>query len=106
MTTLLRVERRNRVAILTLDQPDRLNAIGSEMLNELSAALPHCDADDEIGALVIAAEGKAFSAGADINEIAACHGPHEFAATVHRFTDTYGQLQRLPKPSVAAIDGI
>jgi len=106
MTPFLRVEHNGRVALLTLCRPDRLNAIGSATLNELSDTLSDIAGDDTIGAIVVAGEGKAFSAGADIKEIGACSNGHAFAELVHQFTDTYAKLQELEKPSVAAIDGV
>ena len=53
------------------------------------------------------AQGKAFSAGADITELDALDSPHAFAQFLRRFTDTYDRLAPdLPKPSVAAINGM
>ncbi len=102
----LRVARRDRVAVLTLARPDRLNAIGSDIVAALAAALTELSVDDSVGALVITGEGRAFSAGADIAEFAAFESPHEFAAFIHRMTETYGELARLGKPSVAAVNGV
>jgi enoyl-CoA hydratase len=106
MGEVLRIDRTGRVAVLTLARPERLNAIGTPTVEALAAALIDLGADDEVGALVVTGEGKAFSAGADIAEFSAFQRPAEFAAFIHRFTDTYAELQRLAKPSVAAINGV
>jgi enoyl-CoA hydratase len=106
MDDAITVESDGRVALLTLNRPARLNAIGTPTLECLDAALADLAANDDVGALVITGAGKAFSAGADIAEFSAFQRPAEFAAFIHHFTDTYGQLQQLPKPSVAAINGM
>src|SRR2546429_4879356 len=106
MSETVEVDRDGRVAVLTLNRPDRLNAIGTPTLEQLAAILADLAADEEVGALVVTGKGKAFSAGADIAEFSAFQRPAEFAAFIQRFTDTYARLQQLPKPSVAAINGM
>jgi enoyl-CoA hydratase len=106
MSTVLLQERRGRVAILTLNRTERLNAIGAETLLHLGVALTEIQNDVDVGSVVVAGAGKAFSAGADITEIGACDSPDAFADQIRRFTDTYAALQALSKPSIAAVDGI
>lgn len=106
MSEAVSLERRHGVALLTLRRPERLNAIGSDTVRALSADLAELAGDDSVGALVVTGEGRAFSAGADIAEFSTFSTPREFSAFVHRITDAYADLQRLPKPSVAAINGI
>jgi enoyl-CoA hydratase len=106
MSDAITVGYESRVAVLTLNGPERLNAIGTPTLECLDAILVDLDNDDDVGALVITGAGKAFSAGADIAEFSAFQRPAEFAAFIHHFTDTYARLQRLPKPCVAAINGM
>ncbi|HEX5264694.1 MAG TPA: enoyl-CoA hydratase-related protein [Phenylobacterium sp.] len=60
------LERRDHVAILTLNRPDRLNAINRAMMGELPAAVAQLKADDEVRALVVTGAGKGFCAGADL----------------------------------------
>jgi len=60
------LERRGHVAILTLNRPDRLNAINRAMMAELPAAVAQLKADDEVRALVVTGSGKGFCAGADL----------------------------------------
>jgi len=69
MGLALTTEVRGRVAVLTLNRPDRLNAIGTETLDLLGAAVQTLRADDRVRALVLAGAGRAFSAGADLGEI-------------------------------------
>jgi len=102
----LRVDRDDRVAIITLTRPDRLNAIADDTLTELDAALTALAGDPGSGALVITGEGRAFSAGADIDALSALDGAAGFAAFIERFTDVLDDLERHPTPSIAAIDGV
>ena len=57
------VETKNRVALVTLDRPDALNALNDELLAELLSALLEFEADDQIGCIVVTGAEKAFAAG-------------------------------------------
>jgi enoyl-CoA hydratase len=61
----VRVERAGRVVRLTLNRPDRLNAVSAQLYERLLAELDEADADPEARAIVLAGEGRAFCAGAD-----------------------------------------
>ena len=104
--TTLRLDRREGVAVVTLTRSDHLNAIGHDTLTDLDAVLTTLADDSDIGALVITGEGRAFSAGADIDELSGLDGPDDFAHFVHVFTDVLDRLEQHPKPSIAAIDGV
>jgi enoyl-CoA hydratase/carnithine racemase len=62
------VERSGRVAVITLNRPERLNTISAAMLNALSAALVEADSDPEVRAVVLTGAGRAFCAGLDLEE--------------------------------------
>ena len=101
----IRIEIRDRVAVLTLDRPEVLNAIGTASADRLQAALDLLHDDDRVRALVLAGEGRAFSAGADLGEIESFTQPYEFRAFVGRMTKVFANLQAFPKPSVAVVHG-
>ena len=94
------------VAVFTLDRPGRLNAIGSDTVALLNEALDAIEADSGVRVVVVAGEGRAFSAGADITELDRLHSAHDFARFVQSLTDSFGRLARLPQPSIAAVDGL
>jgi enoyl-CoA hydratase/carnithine racemase len=103
----LRVERRDgAIALVTLARPERLNAIGTDTLTDLDAAFTELERDDAVRAFVITGEGRAFSAGADIDELSGLRGATGFARFVRTFTDVLDRLEQHPKPSIAAIDGV
>lgn len=104
-TEVVRTETHGQVRVITLNRPAVLNAIGTATVERIEAELDAARADDEVRALVLAGEGRAFSAGADLAEIEDCTDPYQFRAFVGRLTRVYGLLHRLPKPSVAAVHG-
>ena len=63
----VRVDVRDRIATITLDRPERLNAMTTPMFAELMAALDRLDEDDEIRAAIVTGAGRAFCAGADVS---------------------------------------
>jgi enoyl-CoA hydratase len=102
---MLRCELRAGVAVVVLDRPERLNAIGSESLAALNATLDGLVADPAVRCLVVTGEGRAFSAGADIAEFAGFDTPVQFQDFLHAMTDTYARLERLRMPVIAAVNG-
>jgi enoyl-CoA hydratase len=99
------LERRGRVALITLDRPDRLNALSPEMLDGLGALLGEVEADEGIGAAVLTGAGdRAFSAGADVSLVreASPLQAREFAARGHRTCD---RIEAVAVPVIAAVNG-
>jgi len=103
---VLHLERQGRVAVLTVDRPGRLNAIGSDTVAQLHAALDVIEADPELRAIVVTGAGRAFSAGADITELDRLTGPADFARFAKSLTDVLDRLAGCPVVSVAAINGL
>ena len=67
----IRFERRGRVGLLTLDRPERLNAISARMMDEVEAVLDAAAEDDGLGAVVVCGAGRAFCSGYDLKDDAA-----------------------------------
>ncbi len=99
--TLL-LERRGRVALVTLNRPDALNALNARTLEELTDAFNALEADPEIGYLVLTGSEKAFAAGADIREMA-----QKSAAqmVVEDYFVGWGRVPAFRKPVIAAVAG-
>ena len=64
------VEISDGVALITLNRPDALNALNSQLLDELSSAVEDADASDKVRCIILIGSDKAFAAGADIKEMA------------------------------------
>ncbi len=101
----LRIERRDAVTILFVNRPEVLNAINRATLAEIGEATRAFIADPTQGALIVTGSGeKAFISGADINELAPL-GPAA-AEDISRFGQAVvDQLERSPKPVIAAVNG-
>jgi len=103
---ILLIERAGQVARLTMNRPDRLNAIGTPTIAALNGAFDAVEGDDSVRAIVIAGVGRHFSAGADISELEQIATPNQFRIFIEAIQACFTRLQELSKPSVAAIQGI
>lgn len=72
--SLIKIENRRRVRVLTLCRPEASNAFNDALRSEVNAALAEAAEDDSVGAVVLTGEGKTFSAGIDLKELAALTG--------------------------------
>jgi enoyl-CoA hydratase len=101
----VRVETRDGVRTLTVDRPEKLNALNSAVLEVLGARVAEAEADGTLRCLILTGAGeKAFIAGADIGELARLTplGGREQARRGQALLD---RLENLPIPSIAAING-
>jgi enoyl-CoA hydratase/carnithine racemase len=100
------VERIDTIVTLTLNRPDKLNAIDSPMLDALDRILGEIERDTDIRVVVLTGAGRAFSAGADIKEWTALD-PLTFSRTWGpRGHELFDRLAALRPPVLAAINGI
>lgn len=101
-TKTIIVETADRVGIITLNRPDALNALNSELIGELAATLADFDANENIGCIVITGSEKAFAAGADIKEMA----PKGYMDVyLEDFAATWDAAAHCRKPVIAAVAG-
>lgn len=98
----IKVERRDRVAWITLDRPEALNALNVQLMHELVDAATSLDADDTIGAIVVTGSEKAFAAGADIKEMAS-KSTAEMREANH--FGPWMEFARVKKPVIAVVSG-
>ena len=96
------VERDGRVGIITLNRPQALNALNSQVMNDVTTAAAELDADPSIGAIIITGNAKAFAAGADIKEMADLSFAQVFAAD---FFAAWSKLAAVRTPTIAAVAG-
>ena len=101
----LEVEHRDRVAILTLDDPERRNALSAEMVDGIAAAVDAAEADDNVGALVVTGAPPAFCSGADTSSIGAMSGTDRDASPVSNIYEGFLSVRRCTLPTVAAVNG-
>jgi enoyl-CoA hydratase len=97
-------EKRDSIAWVTLNRPDRLNAYNVEMRDCLFEVLSAIYDDPEVRAMVLTGAGSSFSTGGDVSEFG--QAPSPTAARWIRFRrDVWGRLRNLPVPTVAAVHG-
>jgi len=96
------VDRDHRVGIITLNRPHALNALNSQVMNEVTSAATEFDNDSGIGAIIITGSSKAFAAGADIKEMAGLTFADAISAD---FFATWGKLAAVRTPTIAAVAG-
>jgi len=95
----------DRVAWITVNRPDTLNALNRATVVEIAAAATRAVNDREVGVIVLTGAGeKAFVAGADITEMATLD-PEAAQRFAHELNDSFGLLEASPKPVIAAING-
>jgi len=96
-------ETKDRVTLITLNRPEALNALNSQLLGELGDALAAAEADDAVGCIVLTGSAKAFAAGADIKEMADKTYAQMFAQDF--FTAGAKAVEGVRKPIIAAVSG-
>lgn len=102
----LRVENDGAVTTLILDRPGRLNAIGSDTVALLDAAIDTIAADPQTRVVVVTGADGRFSAGANLAEIGGFEGPDDFRRLIQAMATTFTRLERLDCPVIAAVEGV
>ena len=98
--TFVHIERRGRVAVVTLDDPKRRNALNLEMCAEMVAAFDEFESGDDVGAVVVTGAAPAFCAGADLTQLGASQRDG-----LHAIYSGFLRVARSPLPTVAAVNG-
>ncbi|MEG9861232.1 MAG: enoyl-CoA hydratase [Parvularculales bacterium] len=116
-------EIKNRVATITLNRPDRLNAWTSAMDSSIKRAVIHATQDDDVRVIVVTGSGRGFCAGADMEQLKEIEdsqgGSHPPSYGVSRrdrlsfegpdvtehYKGRFGYIQQCPKPIIAALNG-
>jgi len=96
------VETRGKVGLVTLNRPQALNALNSQLIGEVNQALDAFEADPGIGAIVITGSEKAFAAGADIKEMQSLTYPETY---LEDFITSWDRVASRRKPIIAAVAG-
>ncbi len=100
----VKLERQGHVALITIDRPEALNALNSQVLTDLDQVLDQVEADEEIYVAVLTGAGRSFVAGADIAEM------KDFTSSDGKRFGVHGgnvflKLENLSKPVIAAVNG-
>ena len=105
MTVVIRIEDGDRIRRITFDRPDALNAFNEALYDATTEALIEAATAPAIAVVVLTGNGRAFSAGTDVVEMAALT-TGEFVAGTHGFPGMVDQLASFPKPLICAVNGM
>lgn len=97
---LIRTELHGRVAVVTLDDPDRRNALNLALCAELAATMDRLEADDDVGAVVVTGAAPAFCAGADLTQLGESRRDGLLA-----IYEGFLRVAHSPLPTIAAVNG-
>ncbi len=97
-------EKKDAVAVLTINRPDALNALSSEVLEEISGAFEALQQDEDVRVIIITGAGRAFVAGADVAEMADLNMV-EGRAFGNIGQELFRRIEKSEKPTIAAING-
>ncbi|MBA3557497.1 MAG: enoyl-CoA hydratase/isomerase family protein [Gemmatimonadaceae bacterium] len=102
---MLTFEARDRIAFITVNRPEKLNALNDATISELGEAIEEARSRDDVGGIILTGAGtKAFVAGADIAELAE-QGPVDGRERSLRGQRIFTRFETSPKPTIAAING-
>jgi enoyl-CoA hydratase len=101
----LHVERRDRVAVLTLDEPDRRNAMTSALVQEIVTGVDRLEDDEGVGALVVTGAPPAFCSGADVGALGAVNAGGQDRDALPSIYEGFLRFLRCTLPTVAAVNG-
>ena len=104
MLTNLVLSVTDRVATITVNRPDKLNAVNAVTILELGEVIEEVRSRDDIGGAILTGAGKAFVAGADISELAS-QQPLDAKRRALRGQGIFARFESSPKPIIAAVNG-
>jgi len=107
MYEMIKLDIQDRVAIVTLNNPEKMNAINPKMIEDMCVAMDEIAANDDVRALILWGGEKLFGAGVDLTrnregEKRTALSGYEFSRSLHRMAD---KIASLPKPTIAAVGG-
>ena len=93
------------IGVITLNRPQRRNALSLQLMLELIDALEHCSHDTTVRAIILAAEGKVFSSGHDLSEMTG-RDVNEYRRIFDVCTQLMTRIQSVPQPVIAQVQGV
>ena len=100
------LERKDGIATLTLNRPEKLNALNIKMIGELESAVVEIVKDRSVRVLVITGAGRGFCSGADVSDMAQAAAPAETRYLTQKLHKTILALTELEKPVIAKVNGV
>jgi methylglutaconyl-CoA hydratase len=104
---MILTETHERIAWITLNRPDRRNALGPELVHDLKAAFRQAEADEAVRVVVLRANGQVFCAGADLAHLQQLqrNSLEDNRQDSRQLRELFEQIFRMPKPVIAQVQG-
>ncbi|WP_304130726.1 enoyl-CoA hydratase/isomerase family protein [Ignavibacterium album] len=104
---MINYEIRNRTAIITLNRPEKRNALNSELVTLIKEKISDAEADDSVKSIILTGEGKAFCAGADLEYLNQIRNNSviENEKDSQSLAEMYLKIYKCSKPTIAAVNG-
>jgi enoyl-CoA hydratase/carnithine racemase len=99
------IDAHERIATITLDRPERRNALSMELMQQLTHALDEIGQRGDVSVVVLGAIGPVFSSGHDLSELVD-RSPREYQAIFEQCTRLMSTIQRIPQPVIAMVRGV
>lgn len=96
-------EKKETIATITLNRPEKLNALNRDVLSDLLKALEEAEKDKEVRVVILTGTGKSFCAGADVTEFT--KSPHEVREFIDLGRKVFDFIENMSKPVIAAVNG-
>ena len=106
MSNSIQLTLENNVATITLDRPEVFNSFNRDMASGLQEVLTACETDETVRAIVLTGNGKAFSAGQDLQEVTDPDLNPGFQNILNDYNAIILQLRNIEKPVIAAVNGV
>lgn len=103
---VLDISKNNGVIVLKFNRPDKFNSFNKELAISVQNSLDEAEKDDEVRAIVLTGEGKAFCAGQDLAEATDPNGPPLKSIVGEHYNPIIKRLRKIEKPIIAAVNGV
>lgn len=105
MSDVLKVQKENGIAHLTMNRPDKLNALSKDLVTSLINALKEAEKDEEIRAIILSGEGRSFCSGGDIGNMGGARGVAPLFSSIKETSALTKTIVDLDKYVVSAVHG-
>jgi enoyl-CoA hydratase/carnithine racemase len=99
------VDPADRIATITLDRPEKRNALSLELMERLTSALAEVGQRDDVAAVILAANGSVFSAGHDLSELVD-RPVRDYQRIFDQCVELMTTVERIPQPVIAMVRGV
>lgn len=105
MTDILKVEKKNQIAYMTLNRPDKLNAFSPDLISALLSALKEAETDEEVKAIILTGAGRAFCSGGDVSTMGSRSDVGAITASMKVTSSLTKTILELDKYVISAVHG-